>query len=324
MKFFIPTKRLPKILPSDWLQDWSQLGDSAGLTFLLYFSASKMRIDCELTNEMPTTGIVISHAEFLQDIPRPGADLYVISLQLDWPRSLWAQAHLVANRQELKVGVLTVAERFSFPGPRYFLTHMPQIGLKPRDPARRARFERLGYFGLEKNLAPPFRERAWAVALQKLGLEWCVATAPEQWSDYTNFDAVLAIRKEDHVYQRKPAQKLYNAWLGGLIPILGPEIGFREERRSPLDFIEVGNASEALAAIKRLKNDPALCDLIRQSGSERGRILTPELVAADWAMIFKEIILPEARRWLEMPLWKKQGFFLTRGLRAHMRTRKNG
>jgi hypothetical protein len=315
MQFFIPQERLHPNPPHFWSDDWSQFGDTAGLTYLLWFALKNEGFDVKLVNQMPSNGIVISHADFLQAISPPRPDLYVICLQLDWPRSLWAHAHLVANRQELEDNALTFAERLSFPGPRYFLTHMPQIGLKPRDPTRGARFERVGYFGLEKNLAPPFREPGWANSLKKIGVDWMAMTDPKQWCDYTDFDAVLAIREENHVFPRKPAQKLYNAWLGGLIPILGPEIGFREERRSPLDFIEASNAEEALLAIKRLKNDPALCEAMRQNGAARSKQLTPEKIAKEWATIFSQHILPKARRWLSMPHWKKQGFYLTRNLR---------
>jgi hypothetical protein len=321
---FLPPEQSLKSHPGSWKSDWRDFGDAKGLTYLLWFALRQNGIPCELVRRFPESGIVISHAHFFERIAAPNPDLYLISLQLDWPRSVYVHAHLVANCFQMRATALTLPDRLAFPGPRYFLRHMPQIGLIPRDPDRGERFERIAYFGLEKNLSPSLRQPQWAAKLKSLGLEWYPATDPSQWADYSQCDAIIALREDNRVVTSKPAQKLYNAWLAGLIPLMGPELGFREEGREGENYLEVANAEEALAQIDRLKSDPGLRKLLRENGRARTTKLSPEEIAGYWAAEFHRVILPTAERWLDQPLFVRKMFLAARLLRSVLRDAKRG
>ena len=80
-----------------------------------------------------------------------------------------------------------------------------------------------------------------------------------QWNDYSEIDVIVAIRPNtSSQYPNKPASKLVNAWRAGIPAILGPEIAYREVRKSELDYIEAKNRYEVARAIRRLKDSPEL------------------------------------------------------------------
>jgi len=60
----------------------------------------------------------------------------------------------------------------------------------------------------------------------------------------------------------------------GCPALLGPEAGYREQRRSELDYLEVCTMEDALAALKRLKNDPGCIGHGARTGVP-GRSSTP-------------------------------------------------
>src|SRR5436309_1927650 len=79
---------------------------------------------------------------------------------------------------------------------------------------------------------------------------------------------VLAVRPEGRS-TNKPASKLVNAWLAGVPALLGPEIAYRELRRSELDYCEVSSLAEAQAAVDRLLGDPGLYNAMVENGRAR-------------------------------------------------------
>jgi hypothetical protein len=84
------------------------------------------------------------------------------------------------------------------------------------------------------------------------------------------------------LHARKPATKLYNAWLAGVPAILGPEQAYRELRRSDLDYLEVKNVPEALAAVDRLIREPALYAAMVENGKRRAEEFTIDAIRKRW------------------------------------------
>jgi len=179
-------------------------------------------------------------------------------------------------------------------GQRAFaMPHWPQPGLRPRDPTRGERLERVAYKGFAANLHPELRSPGWRRALGERGFAWEEdateftprgALAPLDWEDFTGVDALVALRPRERLRGHdKPPSKLVNAWLAGVPAILGPEPAFRELRRSPLDYLEVATPGEALAALERLRAEPDLYRAMVENGRVRAREYGRQVQVARWA-----------------------------------------
>jgi hypothetical protein len=194
-------------------------------------------------------------------------------------------------------------------GRRLFVPHWPQPGLVPRAPERGNAVRRAAFKGIRASLHPDLRRPEWAAALAGIGVEWEAdevdyaagreARATLRWPDYSAVDVVVALRPADRgLHRGKPATKLYNAWLAGAVAVLGPESAYRAERRSDLDYLEVANGEEALAAVARLARDPDLFRAMRQQAAKRALEVTPEAVAARWReLLFQTLPSRTAAPW---------------------------
>lgn len=182
-------------------------------------------------------------------------------------------------------------------GPRdHYVPYWPQPGLRPRDPARGARLERIGFVGRRRNLAARFRTPEFAERLRALGME--LVLREDAWWDYADLDAVLAVRDGRPSFLRaKPASKLVNAWLAGCPALLGDEPAFRELRRSELDYLAVDTPEDALAALHRLRDDPELFRAMVAHGRERGAAFSAERVADRWEEVLGGPVAEGFARW---------------------------
>ncbi|MGE0640732.1 MAG: glycosyltransferase [Thermoanaerobaculia bacterium] len=187
---------------------------------------------------------------------------------------------------------------------RLFLPSWPQPGLIARDTGRGARLRTVAYKGYVENLHEEFRGESWRRALRQRGLEWeCDAVAWNggsndrqalRWPDFSSVDAVLGVRPDGGA--RKPAAKLYNAWLAGVPAILGPEPAYRALRRSELDYIEVSTPVEALDALDRLQSSPMLYRAMIENGRQRAEEWTVDAVARKWRNLLEDVIPELAAR----------------------------
>lgn len=176
-------------------------------------------------------------------------------------------------------------------GRRFPVPHWPEPGLIARDAQRGDRFERVAYFGQPHWLAASLRDGAFGSRLAALGLEFDVVT--DRWWDYSNVDAVLAIRDARvELLRTKPATKLTNAWLAGCPAVLGPEPGYRALRSSDLDYLEAADADAAVAALRRLGADVELRRAMARRGRERAPAVTARAVADRWCELIEDVVIP--------------------------------
>jgi hypothetical protein len=296
-------------------RDWRefQTGERAWIlqTFLRLRSAG---CAVELRNSWPERGLLVfdtlqRHA--LRRMAHSTDDVLLIGCRRDLGEPLIADFEVLQNG------------RFADGVRRYFVPHWPQPGLIPRDPARGASIGRIVYKGFSGNLFRGFLEPDWAQFLARLGVEWrCDSvqyTGPQSrpadiaWNDFRDADLFLAVRppRRDG-YVRKPATKLYNAWLAGVPAILGVEYAYRELRRSELDYLEVSSTAEARRAVERLIGEPRLYQAMVENGRERAAEFTTEAIRAQWVDLLFHTIPRHAgdahvRRWRGKPLWLKSG-----------------
>ena len=312
--FYIPQDQLPD---RQWLENpytygqW-QIAKCSNFiaqydwTLQTYLHLKANNFPCELIGKLPTEGIVISHRVFLNNMIQPKRKLLLACIQADSNRHPYAQIHIVQNPRQ-------TAGKFSL-WESYFIPHWIQSGLIPRDIRRGNKFETIAFFGTKSNLAPELQNYNWKQQLTELGLHWQLKNTHEQWGDFSDVDAVLAVRKFDpkSSYDWKPATKLYNAWHAGVPAILGKESAFRAERKNQYDYLEVTSVEQTITALKQLKTCPELRQIIAANGNKRAKETSyPEMVNK-WSCLIENKIVPAYRRWCKTPQWQQQSFLKMR------------
>jgi Glycosyl transferases group 1 len=216
---------------------------------------------------------------------------YVVAVQTDCARPEICEQRVSLN----ELCVWTKNDRWT--------PHLPNPLLQPRDRSRGATLENLDFKGGLCNIAKPFLDPHFDQQLRALGIRFKFTEDNPQlpvgeWGDYRQTDVVIAVRNATFPDLRvKPAVKLINAWMAGCPAILGPEPGYQSLRRSDLDFIEVRSPNEAIAALKRLKNDPALYSAMVENGLERAQQFTTEQQVIYWHGLLSSWITPGYEQW---------------------------
>jgi hypothetical protein len=267
-------------------------------------------VPCTLTASLPDAGIVFAHGDFLtramQALPRQ----FLVEIKPDrYLNCRHANFVIVQNRHD--------PIRSGWPRalvPSAFVNYWPQPGLVPRDPSRDDRFENVCFMGnREQFLADLAGVEA---AVTGLGLTWRMPSR-ERWHDYSEVDAIVAVRPLDDLASRpvasvssftpnrKPASKLYNAWLAGVPAILSPEVAFEDLRRSELDYIEARTVPDVAEALRRLQADPALRRAMRENARRRAGEFTVTQIVNSWRSLIERRIVPAYNRWARLPLQRR-------------------
>lgn len=294
--FCYPAPDLPALSRLDPDRDWTrfQHGEEAWiLATWLRLAAAGTKV--ELAATPPDEGLVVLHGKHKRVLAGALSRLRrarVVMVRGDLGGSLAAADFEIVQNGSSADG------RRSF-----FVPHWPQPGLRPRDEGRGDRLERLSFKGFLGNLHPELQADEFRRRLAERGIDWdCDAIGFREdesererlrWPDFRAVDAVVAVRPPGSAVRRKPAAKLYNAWLAGAPALLGDEPAYREHRRSALDFLEVHGAESALAAIDRLVREPGLFRAMVENGRVRAREFSVEATTGRWLELL-ERTLPEA------------------------------
>lgn len=187
-----------------------------------------------------------------------------------------------------------------------YLPYWPQPGLRPRDPARGTRVERVGFMGRERNLAEGYRDPDFRRRLGELGMELVVVAERADWSDYTDLDAILAVREGNPRWlSTKPASKLVNSWHAGCPAVLGPEPAYEALRQGPLDFLCVRRPEEALDALASLRSPDRYRAMV-ENGHLRSADFTVPAVARAWEALLADHVGPAFEAWSRRPAaWRR-------------------
>lgn len=283
--------RLERLDPD---RDWRELQTGERAWILQgYLRLRAVGRPVELVGQAPGEGLVVFHAKQERELLRRGV-----------PRRAVLVGCRADNRQPLAADFELLQNGHWADGEcRFWVAHWPQPGLLPRSAGRGARLERIAYKGFLGNLAPEFLAPEWNRFLAGVGIEWVVDATPfrgtgtdlaaSSWPDFREVDAILAVRPPRPGREHsKPATKLTNAWLAGVIPILGPEPAFAELRRSELDFVEVDGLESAKRAIERLRSSPE--EVLRRL--EHGRARAPEFGVDSIRRRWEELLFVEIPR----------------------------
>jgi len=293
--------------------DWREFVTGERAWVLQTFLRLRARgADVSLSDRVPANGLVVFSSKQRRLLRRDcrSTQAMLIGIREDVGEALIADVEVVQNQGQ------------SDGRRRYHVPFWPQPGLLPRDPARGDQLRTLAFKGFLGNLHPEFQSESWRQYLSSRGLQWFADAAPYQrqatdasaleWNDFRNVDLILAVRTTDpHLHARKPATKLYNAWHAGVPALLGPEIAYRELRRTDLDYIEVADPRAARAAIERLQEQPALYRGMVDNGRTRARDFTAQVIAAQWEQLLftlapRHLEQDGVRRWQQRSLRTKE------------------
>jgi hypothetical protein len=255
-----------------------------------YIQLRRRGLDVHLSDHYPKGQICVTSYDDLaiKDFPY---NSYVVACRHDRARPEICEQRIVQN-------LLNVQDSTD-----HFVPYWPQPHLHPREAARGTNIQTLVYKGLDIYLAKPFRSPEFIQGLEKLGIQLEISHGNLQnrqieWWDYRSADVVLAVRNcTAYDLTIKPANKLINAWRAGCPALLGPEPAYQALRKSTLDYFEVKSPAEALAALKKLKENPILYKAMVRNGLERAQAYEPDKVAECWREILAGPITDGYRRW---------------------------
>ncbi|MEM9002297.1 MAG: hypothetical protein AAGE59_02095 [Cyanobacteria bacterium P01_F01_bin.86] len=314
--FYLPPSLWPDDLPDNAVLNWSGFGLGIyAWTIQTYLRVREAGLRCALVDYLPEKGIVFLHRNGFRD-HQQGIEMspqrLLVCFQSDVLPHPDAQVHVVQNQTQENCQTHS-----------YFMPHWPQPGLLSRQHDRGDRFDTVAFFGHATNLAPEFLGHQWVATLRELGLNWRPVintnrwnehhSLNTQWNDYRQVDAVVAVRSFDPIvleqtksYCYKPATKLYNAWLAGVPAILGPESGYRMERQTALDYLEVTAFDQVLPTLLRLKEDAALRQAMVGNGRMRSQTITPAYLTQRWLSFIQDTLFPLYDEWCSQSHWQQQ------------------
>jgi hypothetical protein len=269
---------------------------------------SSIGFPCRLCETLPDEGIIVTHREFLPNSLVPNAHQLFVCIVADHSRHPFAQLHLVQNERD------PMLTHFSRSWPAGFVPHWTESALIPRDPDRGHLFENVSYFGLPPRLAPQVRTDRFDELLRRHGFNFRIM-CKERWNDYSDTDAVLAVRSFAALsYHKYPPSKLYNSWLARVPALLGKESAYQAERRSELDYVEIGSTDDILAGLERLRSDVAFRAAVIRNGIDRAAQIEPACIAQRWADFLTHVAVPAYHEWCGLPTARRRAFLSMRPL----------
>jgi hypothetical protein len=236
--------------------------------------------------------INVMHYDHLLLKARPDR-AFIVAVQPDRPRPAACDMRIVQNKLQI------------LSGNDYRIIHWMQPGLRPRDPERKNTVRRIGYLGAGIYLGKPFQDDAFRRRLAELDMELVIRE--KDWTDFTDLDAILAVRQVSPFdLTIKPPSKLINAWRAGCPALLGAEPAYQQIRTSVLDYFEVRSPDDALAALRRLRDEPDLMEQMIASGRRRAEEFSADNLAGCWESLLAGPVSDGYERWQ-----KESGLFRT-------------
>jgi hypothetical protein len=96
-----------------------------------------------------------------------------------------------------------------------------------------------------------------------------------------------------------------------VIPILGAESAYRAEGQNNRDYIEIDSFEALIAALEKLKNNPALRTSLREQGKLRYEKVSAGQLVKKWESFLIKEALPAYEKWCKSS-FKRRMFLITR------------
>jgi hypothetical protein len=314
LQFCIPTEALPS---PQWIQAWDE-GRFASLEeegkcvtsiswiYQTWSFLKKSGVSCSLIHQLPLSDISIFLGMSLSSKSKPliKSHLFFVDIVAHGYPHPAAHFYLVHNKKHARWL------------PRsFFIPHWPQPYLIPRDPSRGDRFENICFLGDPEQLALEFLCPSWKERLKKeLQLHFEIRVA-DQWHNYSDVDAVIAIREiPSGRYLNKPATKLYNAWHAGVPFIGGTDSAYATDGRPGIDYLVASSVEDVFQHLRELKENPSLRKQLVLHGTESGKAFTREATLERWRFFVLEKLPQLVEQWQKKSPFQQHLFFMIQRL----------
>lgn len=250
-------------------------------------------VKVQLSSRMQAGAVNIVHSDHLLSL-RGAPNQFIVCVRADFPCRRWAHYHLVQNRAQLG-------------GEASYIPLWPQPALVERD-ERRDGVITVAYAGeiVNGNLASGVG--AWKRLFARHGLNF-VQPPSAAWNDLSQVDVILGVRSFDkRPYDGKPPSKLLNAWHAGIPFIGGYDSAFSQVGTPGSDYLRVGSAEEALAAVLRLRDSPLLYSLLVRNGRRKAMDFTADAIATQWEQVLLGPVRKRLLRWRARRLYEATRF----------------
>ncbi len=315
--FYFPNHQHRK---TPWIKDvkldnWKKQNFNSALEISIlytYFVLKNYGFNCELVSKLPKKGIVFVNNKAMRKIPSFNPNLFLINMQVDKTRYIFADLHVVFN-QALSCE-LDKAFNTSYLEPSFYIPHWVSDKIIKRSKLRKNSFDNIIYMGANGNLSSEFKSAKWKNDLKQHGLTFNIER--KKWYDFENFDLSFFVRKTGVLSGiHKPAQKLYNSWAAGVPVICGNEIEILLSRKSKYDFLIVNNYDEALNKVLFLKKNNEFRNKMISNGLERyKREFSTDIIIKKWEFFLKKFLPYEFDRWQKRTKTKKFSIYLSKCL----------
>lgn len=273
-------------------------GGKYAWTLQTYLRLRESGLPCVVTDRFPSSGIVISHRDFLPVFLRPRSGVFLICIKPDRKEHTWAHYYIVQNGRDFILRSQKWSSRATV------LPVWPQPSLIPRRADRGDLCQNVAYVGRRLNLAQELKSAQWKEQLAAHDFSWSIPGV-EAWHDYSHIDVTVSVRSFSPAADAspfvsadsKPASKLVNSWLAGVPAIVGRESAYESARESDLDYIEVGSSKEITNALLELRRDPRLYRRMVDHGRLRARDFSTDALCRRWHAALSHEISPAYEEW---------------------------
>jgi len=285
---------LTTIHPGAPAVDWSKPDKHWVLqTYLELAKRGNLNVECSTRPRLGRVNLIHS-ANLLEISLTP--DQFVVCIQADYPRRGWAHYHLVQNELLEDDGASMV---YMWPLPN----------LVPRDPDRTG-VETVAFAGELTNLA--LSVEWWKRAFARIGIRFTIL-GPDNYHDVHDIDVLIAVRSFDgRLYPRKPANKLFNAWMAHIPLIASPDSAFRQVGQPGTDYLIAHTPSDVINHVQQLRGDRSMYQTIVRNGVRKASFYTRDRIADRWENILQGPVQQRYQQWRSKPISERVSWYARR------------
>lgn len=236
------------------------------------------------------SAINFAHPQFINRVP-PDNDVFLVSLQADYPFCRLANRHIVQNQCQTNGSN------------RIWLPHWPMDGLLRRN-GQRSEVANVGYMGNPIFLAG--KRSDWTSLAASLGMNF-VTMSESCCNDFSDIDIVVGVRSFDRKgWPMRPAWKLMNAWHAGVPFIGGWDSAYGQVGEPGRDYLRVESRQELVDALQMLRSDPKRYSELVEAGTRRAAEYTTESIGELWLKMVESELEPAFRHWCDGGGWRRR------------------
>lgn len=261
-------------------------------TYLILAKRGILSVKC--SNDLLEDCVNIIHSDQLLKL-KGSARKFVVCVRADYPQRPWAHYHLVQNGHQVNANAV-------------YIPHWVQPGLIKRNPKRKG-VSRIAYAGapIKGNFAGSAQK--WKEMFEPHGIEF-VLLPSGSWHDLSRVDVLMGLRSfSTHPYHTKPPTKLFNAWHANIPFVGGYDSAFTEVGVPGEDYLKAATAEEAVGAVLRLRENPALYSLLVNRGQQKAQLFFSEhMIAHAWERALSVAVMHRYEQWKKRPLREQVRF----------------